>query len=98
MPATVDTQTGKSLPMRKRFVRIRPQLLSSLGVYLSNGTDEINLPDRQYDIDNLDEADTAQSGIGQGVRFLGWTYEAQLTIRQYDPLPFTITLLAMELG
>lgn len=98
MPATVDMQTGKSLPMRKRFVRIRPQLLSSLGVYLSNGTDEINLPDRQFDIDDLDAADSAQSGIGQGVRFLGWTYEAQLTVRQYDPLPFTITLLAMELG
>ena len=48
MPAVVQTQRGSSFPLRKRFVRIRPLLLDSLGVYISNGTDEIFLSDRLF--------------------------------------------------
>lgn len=98
MPANVNTQAGQLFPVRCRFVRIRPLLLESLGVYMSNGTDEIFLPDRQFDIEDFDSAPGARSGIGQGIRFLGWDYSPQLSIYQKDPLPFTISALAMELA
>jgi len=98
MPVIVPTQQGVNFPLRKRFVRIRPLLLDSLGVYLSDGVDEIFIPDRQFDVDDLDSSLVPDSGIGQGVRFLGWTYEAQLQVFQKDPLPMTITSLSMELG
>ena len=98
MPAAAQTQAGQIFPLKKRWIRVRPLLLESLGVYLSNGQSEVFLADRLFDIDQLDAAPQERSGIDQGVRFLGWTYAAELSVYQKDPLPFTITSLSSELG
>jgi len=97
MPAAAQAANGQIFPLRKRWVRVRPLVLNSLGVYLSDGDTEIFVPDRQFDITPLDQPPVPRSGIDQGVKFLGWTYEAQIDIYQKDPLPFTITSLSTEL-
>lgn len=98
MPAAAQTQQGQIFPLRKRWVRVRPLILDSLGVYISDGSTEVFIPDRKFDITPLDQPPMERSGIDQGVKFLGWTYEAQLDVYQKDPLPFTITSLSSELG
>jgi hypothetical protein len=99
MPAATTDERGRQImPLRKRWVRIRPMLYNSLGVYITYDGNEIFLADRQFDVDVLGAAPVQRSGVNQGVRVLGWTYEAQLTITQKDPLPFTILSLSTELG
>jgi len=97
MPAAAQGMKGEIMPLRKRWVRVRPLVLETLGLYISDGRVEVFIADRQFDIDNLDAAPNARSGISQGVKFLGWTYTAELSLYQKDPLPFTILSLSTEL-
>lgn len=98
MPANVPLQSGASMPLRKRWVRVRPLVLESLGLFISDGVTSVQIADRLFDITPLDTPPDPRSGIDQGVKFLGWTYEAQLEVSQNDPLPFTLSSLSSELS
>jgi len=92
MPANWNAQTGQVLARLKRFIRVHPLLLESKGVYINN----VFIPSRQLDVTPLDTVPDVYSGIAKNVRLMGWTYQAQLTITQQDPLPMTVLSLSYE--
>lgn len=97
MPAQQQTQAGPDFPTRRRIGRVRPLIENSIGVFISNGTTEIELTPNLVDPDATNSPPEKVSGIGQGVKFLGYSYDPQLRIFQKDPYAFTITSLAAEL-
>ncbi len=90
MPLNVDTVKGPNASVKKKIARVSLNLYQSNGVIV-NGE---RIADKTTGVDQFD-APAPFTGFKR-FSLLGWSIEAQLTITQDTPMPFTLLNLGME--
>lgn len=90
MPLSIDTVKGPNASVKKKIARVSLQLYQSNGVIV-NGE---RIADKTIG-ENQFDAPVPFTGFKR-FSLLGWSIEAQLTITQDTPMPFTLLNIGME--
>lgn len=90
MPLNVNLQSGPNAALKKKILRCAIHLYESNGIIVNDQ----RIPDRIMGVNQFDPPEP-QTGYKR-VFLSGWGLEAQITITQDTPFPFTILSIANE--
>jgi hypothetical protein len=95
MPLHTLTPNGSNFMDKRRVVRVSVLVRDSLGI-LCNGR---VLPDRQFDVNNFDEAPVPVSRVHQLEESTNWDFKTAKTVSftQVDPMPMEILAIQVQL-